>query len=114
MTIECSEKLIAYCGLYCGACPRHLKGKCPGCHTTTGSNWCKVKPCNSEHGYNGCFECTKFPNVADCTPFNPMIIRLGEWLSHTSRKACIDRIKEQGQTAFTQYMSEQRWVSIKK
>lgn len=26
--------LIAYCGLYCGACKSYLMEKCPGCHET--------------------------------------------------------------------------------
>lgn len=25
------EKLVAACGLYCGACHKFLTGKCPGC-----------------------------------------------------------------------------------
>jgi len=29
--IIADEKLVAKCGLYCGACGAYLKGRCPGC-----------------------------------------------------------------------------------
>jgi len=31
-TITSNAELVAYCGLYCGACGAYLKGRCPGCH----------------------------------------------------------------------------------
>jgi hypothetical protein len=27
---EMNKELIAYCGLYCGACGKNIKGKCAG------------------------------------------------------------------------------------
>jgi hypothetical protein len=29
--IIADKNLVAYCGLYCGACNKYLDGKCPGC-----------------------------------------------------------------------------------
>ncbi len=35
--IERDEKLVAYCGFYCGACPKYKTGKhnCQGCRGIT-------------------------------------------------------------------------------
>ena len=108
------ESLVAYCGLYCGACPRYLKGKCPGCRTTSKSSWCKVKPCNTENGWRSCAECTQHEDVAACAKYNPLIIRIGEFVSRTSRRAGIQMIKGKGFSAFSQHMANHKLVSIKK
>ncbi len=107
------ENLVAYCGLYCGACPRYLKGKCKGCKENNPS-WCKITPCNLEHDYSSCADCTEFDSVSDCKKFNPLLIRLGEFISKTSRNDGIKLIKEEGKTAFMNYMADNRLVSIKK
>ena len=109
------ENLVAFCGLYCGACPRYLKGKCEGCRTVDHNpNWCKVKPCNVDNEYNSCADCTRFESVAECKAFNPLLIRLGEYLSKTSRQAGIQMIKEKGQSEFVAFMAENQLVSIKR
>ena len=36
--IVADKNLIAYCGLYCGACRSYLKGSCPGCQEQCKSN----------------------------------------------------------------------------
>lgn len=107
------ENLIAYCGLYCGACPRFLKGKCNGCKENNPS-WCKVKPCNLENNYTSCADCKQFDSVSDCKIFNPLLIRFGELVSRTSRKAGIQLIKDKGRTEFVNLMAENKLVSIKK
>ena len=40
--------LIAYCGLYCGACGRYRKDRCPGCHENEKAAWCRVRTCCRE------------------------------------------------------------------
>jgi hypothetical protein len=30
--IVSNQELVAYCGLYCGACRAYRMDKCPGCH----------------------------------------------------------------------------------
>ena len=40
--IVADTNLIGYCGLYCGACKRYLKDKCPGCHKNEKAAWCKT------------------------------------------------------------------------
>jgi hypothetical protein len=108
------ENLIAYCGLYCGACPRYVKGKCPGCLVTEKSQWCNVRPCNIGKGYKSCAQCSEFPDVAKCRTFNPMIIRFGEFVMKTSRKKGIQMIKEKGVSEFASYMAANGLVSLKK
>ena len=43
-------KLVAFCGLYCGACKAYLKERCPGCHDNEKATWCKVRTCCLENG----------------------------------------------------------------
>lgn len=31
--VVADPNLVAYCGLYCGACGAYLKERCPGCHS---------------------------------------------------------------------------------
>lgn len=107
------EKLIAYCGLYCGACPRFTKGKCKACKDNNPS-WCKVKPCNVENNYSSCTDCKQFESVSECKIFNPLLIRFGEFVSQTSRKAGIQMIKEKGRNEFVNHMAENKLVSVKK
>lgn len=40
---------VAYCGLYCGACKSHRKGKCPGCRENSKATWCEIRKCCQEH-----------------------------------------------------------------
>ena len=40
--IVADPKLVAYCGLYCGACGAYLRGRCPGCIENYKATWCKV------------------------------------------------------------------------
>ncbi len=37
--------LVAYYGLYCGACGSYLKERYPGCHDNIKAKWCKIKVC---------------------------------------------------------------------
>ena len=112
-TIVKDENLISYCGLYCGACPRYLKGKCEGCQSNNPS-WCKIKPCNLENDFSSCAECTIVGSVADCKKFNPLLIRVGEFVSKTSRKNGIELIQKEGRQAFVDYMVENKLVSMKR
>ena len=59
-TITSNTELVAYCGLYCGACGAYLKEKCPGCHQNEKATWCEVRYCCVEHKYSTCAECSVF------------------------------------------------------
>jgi hypothetical protein len=61
--IIADKKLIAFCGLYCGACARYLAEKCPGCRENEKASWCGVRSCCLERGYAGCADCVEFPDI---------------------------------------------------
>lgn len=80
-----ASELIAFCGLYCGACSfkmaymendrKHIdympsiydKFKndpleyCPGCRLENKCGECKIRDCAIEHKYDHCGECPDFP-----------------------------------------------------
>jgi hypothetical protein len=109
--IIADEKLVAKCGLYCGACRRYLKGKCPGCGGNDKASWCKVRSCNLEHGYTTCAECTLKP-IDDCREYNNFIAKLFGVIFRSNRKACIERIRAVGPAAFAEEMTAIKAMSI--
>jgi hypothetical protein len=111
--------LISYCGFYCGACPSFKKGKCEGCKGDSlkcaiGYKACKVRPCCLENGYNTCADCTQFESVKDCKIYNPLLIKLGQFLTKTNRRKGIEMIKENGNECFLTFMIENDMVTMKK
>jgi hypothetical protein len=64
------QKLIAPCGIYCGACYAYLrdKNKCPGCRLLSDPQpefrlRCKIANCQTLAGTNSgfCYDCEKIP-----------------------------------------------------
>lgn len=75
--------LDAYCGLYCGACPKFMMTEngeieefaaknglsvedfaCSGCKSGQVAKWCRVcklKMCAQEKGFDSCAECRDYP-----------------------------------------------------
>lgn len=102
--IKADKELIAYCGLYCGACGKYLNGKCPGCRGNEKASWCKIRKCNREKGYHTCADCPM--NVAECKTYSNFISKLFGLLFRTNRKACITRINAIGEEAFAKEMTE--------
>ncbi len=109
-----NPQMVAFCGLYCGACTRYLKNKCPGCHANTKASWCKIRSCCLEHGYSSCADCEEFLTPKDCKIFNNFISKIFGFIFNSDRAACIDQIKEVGHTAFAEKMTELKQPSIKK
>jgi hypothetical protein len=112
------ERLISYCGFYCGACPKFLKGECQGCkgdspECAVGYNSCKVRPCCINNGYSSCAECKKYDSVSDCKDYNPLMIRFGQFITRTNRRKGIEMIKEKGAVGFMKFMIDKRWVTVK-
>lgn len=108
------ENLVTMCGLYCGACPRFLKNKCKGCREKDHfPSYCDIKPCAIEHNIDTCAQCPEYSDVRLCKTFNPFLIKVGEFITGTSRARGIDMIRTSGKTAFAQYMVDNRFVSIK-
>jgi hypothetical protein len=113
MEVTSDIKLIASCGLYCGACPSYLKGKCPGCKENTKATWCKVRQCCSENNYQSCADCDK-TELKDCRKYNNAISKIIGFVLNSDRSACIARIKETGYENFALEMSEFRRQTIKR
>ena len=113
-SVERDKNLIAYCGLYCGACKAYLKEKCNGCAKHTKAAWCKVRSCCIGNSYSSCAECKEFDNVNQCRKFNNFISKIFGFVFNSDRKACIDRIKEIGNEEFACEMTKNCCVSFKK
>ena len=104
-TIAADKNLVAFCGLYCGACKAYLKEKCPGCRDSAKRSWCKVRACCLEHGFASCADCKEFPDPADCRKFNNFIAKIFAFFFRSDRRACVQRIREIGCEAFAVEMA---------
>jgi hypothetical protein len=98
--IVADKNLVAYCGLYCGACRRYLSDKCPGCGKNEKATWCAIRKCNSENSRSSCAECGEFPDVNACKKFNNPVSRVFGFIFRSNRKACVERIKTVGREQF--------------
>src|SRR5574344_1612560 len=110
--IKRDKELISYCGLYCPACQKYLKGKCPGCRKNEKAAWCKIRKCNQEHGYHSCADCTT--DVADCKTYSNFISKIFGLIFNSKRNKCIYRKKEIGEDAFAKEICEKKEITIKK
>lgn len=108
LEIKQDPSLVAYCGLYCGACRSYLKGRCPGCHENRKATWCKVRTCCGEHSYTTCASCQEFPDPQDCRKFNNLMARVIGVLFNSNRRACVLKIRELGVERFATFMTEQK------
>jgi hypothetical protein len=110
--IVADKNLVAYCGLYCGACGKYLHEKCPGCHENTKATWCAVRACCTERGYASCADCADHQNPKDCAKFDNVISRLFGFLFRSNRAACIACIRQRGIDAFATDMAARRAQSM--
>lgn len=104
---------IAACGLYCGACRKFLTGKCPGCKQNDKAGWCKIHSCCMANKFNTCANCS-CSNVQECKIFSNWITKFFAFLFKSDRPACIRYIKEHGEQAFAEEMSQRKCQTIKK
>lgn len=113
-SITADSALVAYCGLYCGACKAYRKGRCPGCHDNHKATWCTVRTCCREHMYASCADCTEFPDPLPCRKYNNFISQLIGLLLRSDRAACIRQIKERGLRGHAEAMAARGTQTIKK
>ena len=106
--------LVAYCGLYCGACGGYLKGRCPGCHGNTKAAWCKIRACCIERSYRSCAECADFRDPLMCRKYNNLISKVFGFLFRSDRVACIRQIKEIGIEGHAEAMTKLGRQSIRR
>jgi hypothetical protein len=107
------KNLIAYCGLYCGACGSYLKGKCPGCKENSKASWCKVRQCGMENNFKSCADCNMI-ELKDCKKYNTFISHVIGFIFNSNRSACISRIKELGYMEYATEMAKNKTQSIKR
>lgn len=110
--IEVNKDLIAFCGLYCGACRKFLKGNCPGCRKNEKAGWCKIRTCCMENEFHSCANCSI--DVAQCKKFSNFISKVFALVFKSDRKACIERITEIGSENYAKEMADKKCQTIKK
>jgi len=111
--IVADESLVAYCGLYCGACKIYLWGKCPGCSKNEKAAWCKVRTCCIEKKLRTCADCDMGESISNCAKLvNPISKIIGFFL-RSNRLACLAKIKEKGCSEYAKDMAEKKRASIK-
>lgn len=103
---------IAFCGLYCGACGRYRRGRCPGCRENEKATWCKVRACCLEHGHASCADCTEHADPADCRKLNNFMAKVLGVLFNSNRQACLKMIKDKGYDDFAIYMTRNKVQSL--
>jgi hypothetical protein len=106
--------LVAYCGLYCGACGAYRRGRCPGCHDNHKATWCKVRTCCMENGHSSCAECLTIADPRDCKKFNNLISKLFGLIFRSDRRACIVQIRQKGLSAHADLMAARETPSIRR
>ncbi len=104
-TTTTNPDLVAYCGLYCGACGAYRHGRCPGCRLNNKAAWCKVRTCCIASKYATCADCTTHVDPRQCPGFNNLVSRLFGLIFRSNRAACIDRIDRIGREAFAREMA---------
>jgi hypothetical protein len=116
--MSANEQLIAYCGLYCGACPSFTSGKCEGCRSNSAKSSvkfkkCPVKPCCAENGFFTCADCTECASVKECKKYNPLFLRIASRLEGSDRSKAVEMIKAKGRIEFLTFMESKNWVAFK-
>lgn len=112
--ITADKKLMAFCGLYCGACKAYLREKCPGCARNENAKWCKVRTCCLENRLASCADCATVADPAACKKLNNPVSKIFALIFRSDRTACIRAIKQDGYEKFAQEMASKKTMSIKK
>jgi hypothetical protein len=112
--IVSDPKLVAPCGLYCGACGSYLRGRCPGCHENVKAKWCKVRSCCMERTYASCADCTEFADPRACKDFNNFMSKLFGFVLRSDRAACVEQIRRLGVQGHADEMTKARKQTIKR
>jgi hypothetical protein len=111
--IRVDPQLVGYCGIYCGACPRLIKGGCPGCHDNDKATWCKVRSCCIEAQYSSCADCGDNSDPRECRKFHNLFSRVIGFVLRSDRRACVFQIKELGIDGHAKAMAELGRPSIR-
>ncbi len=112
--IAASPELVAYCGLYCGACGAYLKERCDGCHKNEKASWCRIRSCCNGNGILSCASCSDYANPRECKKFNNIMSKLFGLVFRSDRAACIDQIKKMGIDGHAAKMAGLKMQAIKR
>lgn len=112
-TVVSDAELVAYCGLYCGACKAYLLERCPGCHKNEKASWCKIRTCCMGRSYSSCAECKDFKEPKECGKFNNFISKVFGFLFRSDRAACIRQIKKNGLKGHADIQAKEKKHSIR-
>ena len=112
--IVAEAELVAYCGLYCGACGAWRRGRCPGCHENAKAAWCKVHTCCIDNHLSSCAQCCEHDDVNQCRWYNNLIARIFGFIFRSNRRACVARIKEIGIEPFAAEMAARGSQTIRR
>ncbi len=110
--VTVNPELVAYCGLYCGACRSFLKGRCAGCHDNERASWCKVRSCCTEGSYATCADCKEFTDPSECRKFHNFFSKLMSVVFNSNRRACVEKIRELGVEGYAAHMAERKLQSL--
>lgn len=102
-----SESLVAYCGLFCGACRAYLQGRCRGCRESEQLEWCRVRTCCIEHGWTSCADCTTCADPGDCPSFNSFLSKVMGVVLNSDRRACIRELHRMGRRDYAAFMASE-------
>jgi hypothetical protein len=110
--IRIDPKLIARCGLYCGACGKFQRRLCPGCEQNSKANWCKLRSCCNDAGYGSCADCKLMEDPRACPKFNNLIAKVFGLIFNSDRAACIVKLKQLGPAEYAVFMASHRLQSL--
>ena len=111
--IVAEKNLVAFCGLYCGACRSYLSEKCPGCKENVKATWCKVRQCCMENNLQSCADCRTI-ELMECRKYNNFISKAFGFIFNSDRSACIAKIKELGYDGFSIQMANSKRQTIRR
>lgn len=111
--IVADKSLVAFCGLYCGACRSYLSEKCPGCKENVKATWCKVRLCCMENNLQSCADCMTI-ELMECRKYNNFISKAFGLIFNSDRSACIARIRERGYDDFSLQMANSKRQTIRR
>lgn len=113
-SVKIDTGLIAKCGLYCAACPKHLKGKCSGCRENEKAGWCKVRTCCLEKGIASCADCKEVDDPIKCKKYYNIMVRLFGFIFNSDRARCIKEIKAVGYESYAGQMAQNGKMTFKR
>jgi hypothetical protein len=110
--LTADKRRIAFCGLYCGACPKFLQEKCPGCAANEKAAWCKTRLFAMKKMYESCASCREFSELRQCPLLDNFVSRAIGFLLNSSRIACLERIRATSPDQFAQEMAVRKAMTI--